>query len=172
VSNVTTAVAVYGAVVASAAGGWNVYTYLRSNRTRVTIRANLEQFHPIAPPQGTNVSRGVCFQVRNRSSFPIKITKVGFGPKGAGTIEEFAPEGRGETLPLVVAPRDRVNFHWKTEISARSRVPSRIHGRNRFTVVLADGRKVWAPPFRLQMNEAIERAPRFKVLKVRNRQRK
>jgi|SRR5665213_807089 len=153
----TTYLAIYGAVVATGSGYWNVRAYRKANVVKVSIEGEARQFAPAVFDQGTNVAQGVRFRVKNRGSFPVEVTDVGFGVKGSGSMNSFVPEGLGEVLPVTIAPGDIADFPWRTassvigrEVRSDWKVISELTNGTPFVLRLADGKKIWAKPWRLE----------------------
>jgi hypothetical protein len=153
----TTWIAGYGAVVATATGGWSIYTYLHAHHVRLRIEGKEAQFSPRVFNPGTNVANGVRFRVSNRSSFPVEVVEVGFGEKGTGSMQSFEPEGAPDQVPVTIAPKDIAEFHWKTDRENGDwKVISELQGGIPFVLRLTDGKKVWAKPWRLRTQTTFE----------------
>jgi hypothetical protein len=153
----TTWLAIYGAVVATGTGGWNIYAYLHAHHVRLKIEGESVQFGPAVFNPGTNVAQGVRFRVRNRSSFPVEVVEVGFGKEGSGSMWSSTPEGMNDEVPVTIAPKDIADFHWKTVREfGDSGVITQLQSGTPFVLKLKDGKKVWAKPWQLSTQTKFE----------------
>ena len=101
----TDIVAIYAAVVASATGGWQAYTWHRDRAVRVRLHVDL------AEPVGGNGPSVVLVTLTNDSAFPVRWMQAGFDTQDQS--DQFVMIGlppqvaeHFEPLPRVVNSHD------------------------------------------------------------------
>jgi hypothetical protein len=93
-------IAIYAAVAATAAVGWEVYVWRRSRGTRVEVIANVGFTWG---PLGNR--RIVTIEVINRSEHPVNVAGVGFRSQTSDTaMHHLTVRPHGATIPGTVAP--------------------------------------------------------------------
>jgi hypothetical protein len=101
---VTTAVAIYAGIVATAALGWQVFTWWRHHRTRVEVFVRPGE----AQLDGATERPAVLVIVRNLSAYDIRIATVVLAQDGRvlATVPPMLAQGRSDEPPGLVPPRD------------------------------------------------------------------
>jgi hypothetical protein len=101
---VTAAVAIYAAIVATAALGWQVFTWWRHHRTKVEVFVRAGE----AQVDGTAERPAILVIVRNLSAYDIRIVTVVLAQDGRAlvAVPPMLPQGRPDEPPGLVPPRD------------------------------------------------------------------
>jgi len=98
----TAVVAIYAAIIATAGLGWQIYTWGRIHKTRVTVSITNAIF---GFPEG-NVG-GVTIEAVNNSSHPIRVKSAGFEMNdGTDRHLQIIRPGFGSSLPGQIEPHD------------------------------------------------------------------
>jgi hypothetical protein len=99
--------AIYGALVGTAAFGWQIYSWRRDRSTNVEVRLSQGVLTP-------SMKEAVFIEAINHSNHPIRINTAGLvlqDRSGDWAVsQEFAQGGLG--LPGVVAPNDSGQTWW------------------------------------------------------------
>ena len=106
---------IYAGVVATLALLWNVFTWIRSQSTRVVLTVSTGPYPIDDNEEDPTYVQVLAVTVVNNGALPIRVMWVSAGPaRVANTVERLTWEGM-ELVPATVAPHDHVNayFDWE-----------------------------------------------------------
>jgi hypothetical protein len=113
----TTALAIYAAVLATVGVGWEVYSWLHRQRTRVDVNVSLGQTHIPGLWQSADC---VMVTAINHSEYPVRWTSAGLASqKKRGEWLMPASFAEGTMLPAVIQPHDSHVVLWEAGTLAR-----------------------------------------------------
>jgi hypothetical protein len=96
----TTAIAIYAAVIATAGLAWQIYSWRRSQPTRIRVTVT----NAVIPPNGNHAA---MITAVNQSDHLVKVTSVGFITQDGSKRDVLLMQPPfGATLPGPVAQRD------------------------------------------------------------------
>jgi hypothetical protein len=142
---VTTVIAMYAAVVSTAAVALELVSEWRSWGTRVVVTVHP---HMVITRAGQPDEPAVVFKLINHSAHPVKVTHVGMAPlrKGGHHIFFSWPLGLPAPGPFEIPPRDAVTLHQPPE-GFQDGDPRH---KTRLTVTTSDGRTFHSKRIRVQ----------------------
>ena len=108
--------AIYAAVVATAALGWQVFQWRHRRKSHVSVDVKLAIF----PMTAGGVRDGVTIDVTNRSERPIRVTSAGlFMQDGSRRTFVQPQQPPGAELPGIVESYDsKLTYFWREDLTA------------------------------------------------------
>lgn len=118
----TWGIAVYAALVATAALIWQVVSYRHSHRTSVTVDHSVQLLS-----FGGQARGAVVVTVRNRSEFTIRVTRYALRIRGNTWVYSAPPYPSGTELPGRISPHDSaIGLFEVADIYAEGPVVARV----------------------------------------------